>query len=302
MLLYIETPLQYGTICPSVKCFQLDFSLFPGYFSYTMTISPKERSLNRKILKRLKAYPHSLAEILLEDPEVRAMQEYANTVSIKRLGFNDHGPVHMRVVLMNAITMMELLRDAGIPTSLETEETGDFNDSLSAVMLASFLHDLGMSIGRQDHELHSTYLAYPIIDRLLKEVYPDDLQKRVALRSLAIEGIVGHMAHHTIHSLEAGVILVADGCDMERGRARIPMFLNTSPKVGDIHKYSANSFEKVTIEAGKELPVRIQVDMSTEVGFFQVEEVLLTKIAKSTMKPYIELFAGVIGGELKRYL
>ncbi len=35
--------------------------------------------------------------------------------------------------------------------------------------------------------------------------------------------------------------LIADGCDMERGRARIPMMLNTESRVGDIHKYSATS-------------------------------------------------------------
>ena len=267
-----------------------------------MIKSPKELSLNRKILKQLSGLPRTLAERLLEDREIHAMQEYGNTVSIKRLGFNDHGPVHMRVVLLNAITMMELLKKANIQTSLQQEEIGDFDDSLIAVMLASFLHDLGMTIGRQDHELHSTYLAYPIIDRLLAEVYKEDLAKRVIVRSLTIEGIIGHMAHHTVHSVEAGVILVADGCDMERGRARIPLFLNTAPKAGDIHKYSANSIDKVKIEAGEELPIKITVKMSTEVGFFQVEEVLLTKIASSTVKSYIELYAGLQGKEMKRYL
>ncbi len=267
-----------------------------------MIKSPKELALNRKILKLLEGKPLKLAEILMDDPEIHAMQEYANTVSIKRLGFNDHGPVHMRMVLLNAVTMMELLKKAGIKMSLEEEEIGSFEDSMAAVMLASFLHDLGMTIGRQDHELHSTYLAYPIIDRILKAIYPDNLEKRVIVRSLAIEGIVGHMAHHTVHSLEAGIILVADGCDMSRGRARIPLFLNTAPKVGDIHKYSANSIEKVKIEAGEELPVKVTVKMSSEVGFFQVEEVLMTKIASSTAKPYIELYAGVDGGEIKRYL
>ncbi len=267
-----------------------------------MIKSPKELALNRKILKRLEGRPRQLAEILLEDPEIHAMQEYGNTVSIKRLGFNDHGPVHMRMVLLNAVTMMELLKNAGIKMSLQEEEIGDFEDSMAAVMLASFLHDLGMTIGRQDHELHSTYLAYPIIDRFLKEIYPDNLEKRVIIRSLAIEGIVGHMAHHTVHSLEAGIILIADGCDMAKGRARIPLFLNTAPKVGDIHKYSANSIEKVKIEAGEELPVKVTVKMSSEVGFFQVEEVLMTKIASSTAKTYIELYAGVEGGEIKRYL
>jgi hypothetical protein len=42
--------------------------------------------------------------------------------------------------------------------------------------------------------------------------------------------------------------------------------------------------------------------MSSEVGLFQVEEVLMHKIASSTAKPYIELFAQVSGGETKRYL
>ena len=198
--------------------------------------------------------------------------------------------------------MMGLLKKAGIRTSLETEESGDFDDGLVAVILASFLHDLGMTIGRQDHELHSAYLAYPILDRLLKEIYPDAIAKRVVIRSLAIEGIVGHMANRKIHSVEAGVILIADGCDMEKGRARIPIAMAAEPRVGDIHKYSANSIEGVALSAGSVRPIRIDVSMSSEVGFFQVEEVLLGKIASSTAKGYIELYAKVEGGEAKRYL
>jgi metal-dependent HD superfamily phosphatase/phosphodiesterase len=198
--------------------------------------------------------------------------------------------------------MLGLLRDAKIQTSLEKEECGSFEDSLTAVLLASILHDIGMSIGRQDHELHSSYLAYPIIDRLLARVFPDSIEKRVIIRSMAVEGISGHMGNRTIYSLEAGVILVADGCDMQKGRARIPMALSEHPKVGDIHKYSANSIEDVSIGKGKEKPIRIDVSMSTEVGLFQVEEVLLQKIAASTAKIYIELYAQVRENEPKRYL
>jgi metal-dependent HD superfamily phosphatase/phosphodiesterase len=242
------------------------------------------------------------AKLLMEDSEIQAMQEYANTVSIKRLGYNDHGPVHMRSVALNGVIMMGLLRKAGIPTSLENEECGTFEDSLTAVLLASILHDLGMSVGRQDHELHSAYQSYPIMDRLLQKIYPGDMTKRVMVRSLALEGIAGHMGNRTIHSLDAGVILVADGCDMKKGRARIPMALAGSPKVGDIHKYSANSIEDVRIQAGEEKPIRIDVLMSSEVGLFQIEEVLLGKLAASTAKSYIELYALVNNDEPKRYL
>jgi uncharacterized protein len=110
------------------------------------------------------------------------------------------------------------------------------------------------------------------------------------------------MTNRKIHSIAAGMILVADGCDMEKGRARIPIALNTEPKIGDIHKYSANSIESVDIEAGEEKPIKISVEMSSDVGFFQIEEVLIHKVNSSPVKPYIELYAGVVGQPKKRYL
>ncbi len=121
-------------------------------------------------------------------------------------------------------------------------------------------------------------------------------------RSLALECISGHMGNRPVYSLEAGIVQVADGCDMTKGRARISMSLSHTPRTGTIHQYSANSIEKVLFEKGKEKPIQIKVSMSSEVGIFQVEEVLLTKIANSTAKPYIELYAYVEGEEPKRYL
>ncbi|MCL2374353.1 MAG: phosphohydrolase [Treponema sp.] len=269
--------------------------------------SPKENSLDTKIIAALESLSPGekvmeAAKLMLADEEIQAVQEYANNVSIVRLGFNDHGPVHMRIVVLNAINMMGLLRQAGIKTSLETEEVGDFEDSLTAVIFAAMFHDLGMCVGRQDHELHSAYLAAPILDRILSNVHPGNLQKKILIRSLTLEGISGHMGNRTIHSLEAGIVQLADGCDMTKGRARIPIAMGYSPRVGDIHQYSASSIEEVRLSKGEEKPIRIEVFMSSEVGIFQVEEVLMHKIASSTAKPYIELYAQVQNGEPKRYL
>ena len=202
----------------------------------------------------------------------------------------------------SSIKMLTLLHAQGIKTCLEQEKSGTFEDSLCAVILAAFLHDLGMTVGRQDHELFSVHLALPIVDRILTKVFADDLEKKVIIRSLVIEGIAGHMATRKIHSLEAGLILVADGCDMTKGRARIPLALNTDPKVGDIHKYSASAITRVKIYHGENRPIKVDVEMATEVGFFQVEEVLLTKVEASTAKQFVELYAGVTGEERKRYL
>ena len=78
--------------------------------------SPKELSIEKKILDELVPGSRSraVAEALMGDDEVQEMQEYANTVSIVRLGYNDHGPVHMRTVTRNAVHMLSLLHQAGI--------------------------------------------------------------------------------------------------------------------------------------------------------------------------------------------
>ena len=276
--------------------------------------SQKEMSVEQKLLQLVDEIvelsdekddlPQKVMNILIADEEIQAIQDYANNVSIVRLGFNDHGPVHMRTVCRNALKMLKILHLAGIKTSLEREEAGTFTDSVTAIVLASFMHDFGMTIGRQDHELYSGILAFNMIERILQEVLPgkDNLNRRIVIRSMALEGILGHMGTRKIHSIEAGLILIADGCDMTKGRARIPMEMNLKPTAGDIHKYSANSIEKVKILAGDEKPIKIEVHMSADVGFFQIEEVLLQKINCSPSKNFIELYAGVDGQEMKKYL
>jgi metal-dependent HD superfamily phosphatase/phosphodiesterase len=145
-------------------------------------------------------------------------------------------------------------------------------------------------------------ICLPVIERILQKFYPADIHKRVILRSLILEGILGHMATQTIHSLEAGLVLIGDGCDMEKGRARISLILSEAARRGDIHRYSSSAIKKVKLKKGELRPIRIQVEMSETVGFFQVEEVLYPKILSSPVKQYIELVAEVTGEAAKQYL
>ena len=266
--------------------------------------SVKEISTETKIINRLKNNPVclELVNYLFNDAELQEMQEYSNNVSIRRLGYNDHGHVHMRLVVGNAIKMLNILHDFGIKTSLEEEEVGTFEDSMCAVIMAGLMHDLGMAIGRQGHERMSALLAQPLIEKTLNHMFPKDLHKRVIIKSMTTEAIIGHMSSHKIHSIEAGIILIADGCDMTKGRARIPLAINTAPKVGDIHKYSANAIKWIGIHHGERKPIKIDIEMTSEVGFFQIEEVLLSKIDVSPAKKFVELYAGVEGAERKCYL
>ena len=266
--------------------------------------SPKETALEEKVLRQLAGHPFSeeLARVLFADEETQHIQEYANVVSIRRLGFNDHGPVHMRQVAYNAIKALLILHGAGVKTALEQDGAGCFEDSLASVLLSGFLHDLGMSVGRERHEQTSAMLALPIIDRILLALLPDDMKRRVVIRSMALEGILGHMGTTRIHSREAGLGLVGDGCDRTKGRVRISMVLSDRPHVGDIHKYSANAILRVRILPGDQKPMRIDVEMEADVGFFQVEEVLMQKLSMSPAQSLVELYAGVSGQERKRYL
>ncbi len=276
--------------------------------------SPKEQTEESKILALVDSMvnrftegdslPLNLAKLLLSHAEIKAIQDYANTVSISRLGLNDHGPVHMKIVCYNALKMLDMLHEAGIKTSLEQDNAGTFADSMAAVMIASLLHDSGMTIGRKNHELYSGIISFSIITDLLKQVLPDDkdIERRTIIRSMAMEGIIGHMATHPIHSIEAGLILIADGCDMTKGRARITLEIPSKPTEGDIHKYSAHSIEKVKFSKGEECPLKIEVLMKSEIGLFQVEEVLIPKLQSSPAKHLIELYAQVEGEKVKRYI
>lgn len=268
-----------------------------------MNKSAKQIALENKLLKMLEGKARQTAQIIFDDNELQIMQEYANNVSIRRLGYNDHGPVHMRKATLNALTMFQLLEKKGIQFCLVKEEFAGIEESRIGVLLASMLHDLGMTITRDKHELISLELAIPVINRILDQIYtPEEIQQKVAVKSIALEGIFGHMATQKIHSLEAGLVLIGDGCDMEEGRARITSMLLNKPRVGDIHKYSASAIKKVTISEGEEKPIRILVQMNQSVGLFQIEEVLITKIASSPIKPYIELYAQVREDELLKYM
>ncbi|MDP8268403.1 MAG: phosphohydrolase [Candidatus Tenebribacter davisii] len=267
-----------------------------------MRKSVKQIHFEEKIMNRLSGKSLDVMKYIISDKEIQILQDYANIVSIKRLGFNDHGPVHMRKAALNSILMFDLLELAEIKLNLEREHLGTVEDSKIAVLVAAMIHDIGMTISRQGHEYMSVNLAIPIINRILEQFYKNDITKKVILKSLIIECIFGHMATQAIHSLEAGLVLIGDGCDMEQGRSRISSMLSEQPRVGDIHRYSSTGIDRVNIIKGEKKPIQIKVDMSESVGFFQVEEVLFPKIALSPVKKYIELYAGVKGKELKKYL
>ncbi len=65
------------------------------------------------------------AEWLFANSELQAHQEYANIVSIKRLGYNDHGPVHMRKATLLLLKCSICFHQSGIKMNLEKKLGGN---------------------------------------------------------------------------------------------------------------------------------------------------------------------------------
>ncbi|MEM1127100.1 MAG: phosphohydrolase [Bacteroidota bacterium] len=262
--------------------------------------SIKAEELDQVLLRRAEGSLRTVLDVLLHDEEVHLMQSYANTVSVRRLGYNDHGPVHARITTYNALKILRLLDKGGVTPSLVAEQVGTYEDAQVGLAIGCFLHDVGMGVARKDHEHYGIQLADDIIKRVLAAVYPSGDARRIYLRALAHECIAGHMATYRIHSVEAGVVLVADGSDMAKGRSRISQLISQQATVGDIHRYSASAIDRVDIKAGEAKPVSITATMANVTGLFQVEEVLMTKVKASPIMQYMEVKA-LVGDDPPRY-
>ena len=233
--------------------------------------------------------------LLESDNEVQGYLRMANVMAVDRLMYNDHGPVHSKIASGSALEIFDILRKKVTPTTVANGACS-LEDAKVIVLCGAHLHDIGNVVHRVDHHIHGCIIANPILDRLLKKVYPEEEALRLRLKSEILHAIFSHDEEVRCLSVEAGSAKVADGTDMAQGRARIPY---KTGKV-DIHSLSALSITKVEIEQGDQKPVRILVNMNNPAGVFQIEEVLEKKIRTSGIEEYVEVVALQKGTEIKR--
>ena len=210
---------------------------------------------------------------LEKDIEVQTMLEDTNRMAIDRMGYSDHGHIHSLIVVKYGMQLLNAL-EVGVKSTIEQEETGSFEDAQLIVMMACYLHDIGMTIHRENHNIFSVTLATPIVDRILKKVYPKDIHKQTHVRGHVLHAILCHDKYITPNTIEAGVVGIADALDMTKGRARIPFEKGSV----NIHSASAMAIESVKIKKGEERTVRIEVVMNNASGIFQIQELLERKI------------------------
>ena len=233
-------------------------------------------------------------DMLEGDQEVQTYLKMSNEMVEKRMNYNDHGPVHARIAAGSSLEILDLFMAEVEPTTV-ANGICDLEGAMIVTMVGSYLHDVGNSVHRVDHIMHSCYLAAPILDRLYSAVYPQDHELVLKLKCETLHAIYAHEEPVQALSIEAGAAKVADGTDMAEGRARIPY---RRGKV-DIHSISATAIKRVDIEKGREKPVSIKIHMDNPAGVFQVEEVIGRKLETSGVARLVELVAIENGKEIK---
>ncbi|MEK6326556.1 MAG: HD domain-containing protein [Actinomycetota bacterium] len=229
------------------------------------------------------------------DRELRAWWHMAQVTS-ERLGMSDHSWVHVQIVLNIGLRLLRLLVKAGVEPAMVADHGMGRRDAEVVVAAGALLHDVGMSIHRTDHEAYSLFLAEPKLRQLLEGVY--DEPERTVVVSEALGAIIGHRRRGEPYTLEAGVVRVADALDMAQGRSRVPV---ESGRLG-IHALSAAAIDDVSIEAGTDRAVRVEIKMNNSAGIFQVDDLLATKLRGTPLESHVEVLATIEGETEKRLL
>jgi metal-dependent HD superfamily phosphatase/phosphodiesterase len=169
-------------------------------------------------------------------------------------------------------------------------------DAEVVIAAGSLLHCLGMAIHRTDHERYSLFLAADKLPGLLASSYEEP--ERTLIAAEAMHAIISHRTKGTPLTVEGSIVRVADALDMAQGRARVPFEAGHA----NIYSLSAYAIEDVTISAGRDKAVRVEIAMSNSAGIFQVDEGLGAKLRGTLLEPHIEVIARIEAEHEKRLI
>ncbi len=223
-----------------------------------------------------------VVELIEGDLELQTLWYMANRTS-RRMAVNDHGPIHVRTTMHHGERLLRLLLEAGIQPSCVADHGMADDDALVVVLLGLALHDVGMSIHRDRHELLSVPIALDWLRRKLPPIYVEP--QLTVIISEVVHAVLAHNVNERTLTIEAGIVKVADALDMTKGRSRRAI---SSGKI-DIHSISAAAVEAVRLTRGTSRPIRVEVDINNPAAVFHLKEVFGQKLAHSSIEPYVEV-------------
>ena len=257
--------------------------------AYATLLTPTEAvaAMHLRVPARGNRKLRKLLERIETDDQIKAWWHVANVNAVVRLEINDHSWVHVQIVANIALKLLRQLTKHGVQPSLVRDYRLTANESEVVVVLASLLHDIGMSVHRRDHEDWSLFLAEPKMRELLTDLY--DEPDRTVIVCEVLQAITSHRADGEPLTLEAGILRVADALDMAKGRSRIPFERGSVT----IHSLSAAAIDEVRIGDGQARPIMVEIVLNNSSGIYQIDELLKAKLRGSGLEPYVEVVARI---------
>jgi len=234
---------------------------------------------------------NEVLEFVTDDPEITTYLDAQNVNPVNRKGYNDHGTKHVEIVRNRALALYDLLKRGGVEFNGATDQGLAEADESVIVALAATLHDIGHVVHRDDHAYYSIPLAADLLDRVLPEFYATP--EAVRVKAEVLHAILCHHTEEDPLTTEAGVIRVADGLDMERGRSRLPYERGGR----GINTISSQAIDSVTLEQGDERAVLVEIEMRNAAGVYQVDNLLKEKLHKSGIENDVRIVALNTGGD-----
>src|SRR5215210_2974487 len=238
----------------------------------------------------------ALIERVNDDKQLKGWWHVANVNAVLRMEINDHSWVHIQIVANIALKLLRQLVKHGVEPSMVRDYGYRVDDAEVIVALGALLHCIGMAVHREGHEDFSLFLAEPKIRKLLDGLYEEP--ELTVISSEVLQAITSHRDYGNPLTIEAGLVRVADALDMAEGRSRIPFERGRV----SIHSLSAAAIDAVSIGAGEQRPIAIEITMNNSAGVYQVDELLGAKLRGSGLEPYVEVTARVDSDAEKRLL
>lgn len=222
-----------------------------------------------------------ILDLVNQNHEIKALWRVTNVVAQNRLHMTDHGVKHFQIVANNALTMLDFLHRKKIKTQIEEQYQLSYDNAQTIVLAASLLHDIGMTVQRENHEVFSLFLAKDLLDELFSFM---PHERRIILRSETLHAIISHRKNGQPLTLEAGIVRVADALDLTRRRINKN---KTSPL--DIHSVSAAAIDEVELLPGTSTPIKVNISMNHTAGLFHVDELIKKEVDGSGMATHLQI-------------
>jgi metal-dependent HD superfamily phosphatase/phosphodiesterase len=235
---------------------------------------------------------HLLAAVNADD-QLKAWW-YMAGVNSARLGMSDHSWVHIQIVTNIALRLARLLFRRGVVPGMVADHGMTERDAEVVIAAGALFHDTGLSIHRADHEAYSLFLTADKLNGLLAGIYQEP--ERSVVVAEAMHAVISHRSRGNPFTIEGAIVRVADALDMAKGRSRVPFEAGHT----NIHSVSAYAIDEVTISAGRDKAVRVEIEMSNSAGIFQVDEGLGTKLRGTPLAEHIEVVARIDAEHEKR--